>query len=195
MNGGGTTDGLMNDLVSRELEPGETVIWCDRPVPKYFTEASIPAFVIGIPWTLLLGFLLWASLGLPPFDLQDCQNCDNSDGIVSAIIMLPFVFLGLLMLTAPISCRNMSFKTLYVVTDRRAIVINAWKKLKVKNVMPESLARLILEENKDGTGHIYIETESHSNRIGPSKIELFLDVRESGKVEALLRELAAHSRK
>lgn len=49
----------IEQMVKRELEPGERIEWEEMPTPHFFSPASIGAFLFAIPWTAFAVFWMF----------------------------------------------------------------------------------------------------------------------------------------
>src|SRR6266404_1761012 len=103
----------LREKVDRELESGERVEWLQMPVPRYFTPAATAGFLFGIPWTAFAIF--WtagAAWG---------TSKATGPGFFNAFPLfgLPFILIGLGMLSGPLWAYRKALKTVYVITNRR----------------------------------------------------------------------------
>ncbi|MBI5844289.1 MAG: hypothetical protein HZB23_06440 [Deltaproteobacteria bacterium] len=188
MNTGPMVSREMYDLVRRELEPGEKIEWYEQPVPRYFSPGTLGKFLFAIPWT---AFTFFWTAGAAGFKMPDF-----SQGIPSLFPLfgLPFILIGLGMLSAPLRSHRRAFKTIYAITDKRAMIITDGRTRTVQSLLPESFTRLIRKEKRDGTGHILYEdggTDGDGNVVTDV---LFMDVRDPREVEGLLKSLAERNR-
>jgi hypothetical protein len=108
---------------------------------------------------------------------------------------LPFVFVGLGMLTAPYWLARKARRTCYALTNRRAIVFDvSWRgAVTVYSYGPDQLAKQYRRENADGGGDLVFEEITTVNRSsdGPSTTTTkrgFLAIDDVRAVEALLRK-------
>ena len=102
--------------VERELERGEAVVWIGMPKPTFFSPRSTGAFLFAIPWT---AFALFWTAGAAGFQVPKF----NQGVDLFPLFGVPFVLIGFAMLSTPLWVYRNSFKTVYVITDRRAITI------------------------------------------------------------------------
>lgn len=87
----------LKDRVDRELEPGERVVWVDRSVPRFFTVPATGAFLFSLPW---LAFACWW-VGVTWF--ATTREGGIGDGFqFFPLFGLPFIIIGLLMMSAPL---------------------------------------------------------------------------------------------
>ncbi len=58
----------LRDMVERELNKNERVLWVGQPLPAKMARKSLPAVLFGIPWT---GFALFWMAGASGFRVPD----------------------------------------------------------------------------------------------------------------------------
>jgi hypothetical protein len=184
--------GELEDKVKRELEAGESIRWMEQPIPRFFTPISTAVFLFGIPWTVFALFweviACWGVLGSISRYKQVPGTLIFS--IVFPLFGLPFLLVGFGMLASPLWARRNALKTVYVITDRRAITFDAgWT---VRSYSPDQLQDIFRRERGDGTGDVIFSQrvwldsgrDRHKQNLG------FLNIREAKRVEQMLRELA-----
>jgi hypothetical protein len=110
--------------IDNELQLGEGIRWVEQPVPRFFTVSSIGIFLFGIYWTSFA--LVWMH-GASRFD----------PGFAS--FGLFFVLIGFGMLSSPIWEWQKVRKTVYLVTDKRAISIQGGWSTTIRSYLPNQL--------------------------------------------------------
>jgi hypothetical protein len=180
----------LQTLVENELADGETIAWMGQPVAKIFSRQYLPIVFFGIPWTAFAIFWTVAAAG---FQVPVFQNLED----LFALFGVPFILVGLGMLSSPLWALRNARKTVYVITDLRAIVIEGrFRSHRFRSFAPDQLRRLTRQQNSDGSGDIIFERIfSHMNEGKAESQEV--GFRGLGPdpgvkyVEDLLRELAA----
>ncbi len=123
-------DDSSKNVIMNELVNGERIRHLERPIPreKLPLLAYLP-FFIAIPWSAFLVFWIVAFLGL--LDQPRGVNIQGPSGgerIFVMVFCIPFVAIGITLLTSPIwirkRLRKIASKTFYLVTDRRAIIFD-----------------------------------------------------------------------
>jgi hypothetical protein len=170
----------LRDRVEQELEPGEKIQWIDTPIPRYFTSTSVSAFPFGIPWTAFSVF--WTVMA--------AQGTSRAEGSPTLSIVFPlfgvsFILVGLGMLATPFWIRRKALRTVYAITDRRAISIEGGWSTTVCTYAPESLRNIYRKDRRDGSGDVILAREPrfHSHDIVEQG---FLQVRDVREVERML---------
>ncbi len=108
---------------------------------------------------------------------------------------VPFILIGLGMLSTPLWMRRSARRTVYVITDRRAIVIGGAWALHIESFPPSRLTDIRRKQRRDGSGDLIFRTEvshgrngrTHESHVG------FMAVSDVKGVEDLIRELVARS--
>jgi hypothetical protein len=175
----------LRDKVERELESDERFEWIAMPKRACFTPGATAAFLFGIPWTAFA--LFWiagaANFKVPQFN----QGFD-----LFPLFGIPFVLIGCGMLSAPLWAYRNSGKSVYLITNRRAITfIGGWLTT-IRSFPPEKLTDVYRKEKADGSGNVIIARNSISDGEGSRQFEGlgFLQVANAKDVEHRLKVLA-----
>ncbi|NJO26394.1 MAG: hypothetical protein HC874_01820 [Richelia sp. SL_2_1] len=96
------------------------------------------------------------------------------------------------MLSSPLREWFKAFRTVYLITDKRAISIESGLLTSIRNYAPSQLKDLYRKDKRNGTGHIIITTRLRRGNDGDSWSEDigFMNIRNPKEVEKLLRQLA-----
>jgi hypothetical protein len=175
--------------VQSELQGNERVLWVGQPRPDLAARKSwflVPFGCVfagfAVFWILMAGGIGMMGGGAP--------------GIFACFPLfgLPFVAVGVWMMMSPVWLRGFARRTIYAVTDRRALL---WEPggfggVTLRSYTPSALGRMVRTENPDGSGDLIFEefytyshgrygAQSHLNRRG------FLCVDQVRDVENLIR--------
>lgn len=133
----------LQQLLQNELDQGETLLWLDQPDAARMARGALPIMLFAIPWTAFSCFWVFmASQASPLF----------------AAFGIPFVLIGLGMLSSPIWAKRAAGKTAYALTDKRAIIIaGKFNSMNVTSYHPEQLTQMDREQRADGTGSLIFE--------------------------------------
>jgi hypothetical protein len=181
--------------VDRELQPDERILWMDMPIPMFFTRESTKICLFGIGVTLFAIFWTCGAARFTIPDLKEISNPFKLVGLLFPLLGMPFILIGFLLLANPIFAYRKAFKTVYVITDRRAITFEfGWLKT-IRSYPPAKLLNVYRKERRDGTGDVVISLDEwiDSNDVKRSKDLGFLQIREPKTVEMMLRDLAKQS--
>ncbi|MDX2211795.1 MAG: hypothetical protein SFY66_00775 [Oculatellaceae cyanobacterium bins.114] len=174
--------------ISRELEDGEFIKWIEQPLPRFFTLQSLTYFFFGIPWTAFAIFWMYGAVGFKISALHEGIKFEH----LFALFGVPFVLIGFWMLISPLREWLKAFRTVYLITDKRAISIESGWFTTIRNYAPAQLKDLYRKERGNDTGDVVITTRLHRSSEGNSWTEEigFLNVRNPREVERLLQQLA-----
>jgi hypothetical protein len=171
-----------------ELKSGERVVWAGQPRPRLFSGAAVGAVLFGIPWTAFALFwtagAAWgaaaagdAGVGFPLFRLFP-------------LFGVPFILIGLWMLSSPYWMRRKLLRTVYAVTDGRAVVIEGAafaRSVTVHSFLPDRLTAMTRTQRTDGSGDLVFEQFRQRAGSGTTTVTRgFLGVERVRDVEALI---------
>jgi hypothetical protein len=160
-----------------QLEPGERLLWHGKPDPRRGLLAMIPIVLFAIPWTGFAVFWTAAASGLL-FE-------DSRPGWISlfALFGVPFILVGLGMLTSPYWSYKKAQRTVYALTSRRAMIITGRSTKKVESYTGNDIGIVARTERPNGTGDVLfatIEGKKSSQKVG------FIGIPDVRRVERLL---------
>lgn len=174
-------------LVNAELEAGEHVTWTGQPMASRFARRNIGMVLFGIPWT---AFILFWIAGASGFKVPDFSH----PVALAPLFGLPFLLIGFWMLSSPYweFCR--ARRTAYVITNRRALILDAgyWRSMTIRSFWPDRLKDLRRVQNADGSGDLILDRTWTTTPKGGSRStdHGFLAIRDVKSVEMLVRQLA-----
>lgn len=79
---------------------------------------------------------------------------------------VPFLLIGTRMLPFPLWAYRNSLKTVYLITNRRAITIDGAWSYTTRSYTPEKLADVFRREHRDGTGDVVVSRNSWRDSDG-----------------------------
>lgn len=154
------------EKLERELSADESILWMDEPAPIFAKK-------IFFCLMFLLFFILWLAI--------DSFNAWTAS--LFAILFVAFIFLG----------SKVRFKkTLYVITNKRAMIIQRAKTYTIRSYPPHLLQFIYLTEKQMGIGDLIFEENISVTPSRSRKVQQFgfLNVRKVKLVEQMLRTLA-----
>ena len=154
----------LQELLARELERGERVAWQARPRPLPRALASWGTFVFGIPFFAFSVFWTWGATG----GFNDRRTGDHAAFSTFALLWgSMFVVGGASMLLSPLWAWWVARRTLYAVTDRRAIHIQVpLRRAIIQSFAGERLAAVVRREGPNGAGDLIFEREASKGSKG-----------------------------
>lgn len=183
----------LRDMVENETEEGETLLWVAQPRPGRMAMRMLPLVLFAIPFT---GFaIFWITMALTMGGEAESGDGGNSEtlSLMFPLFGLPFVLVGLGMLSSPLWALRNARKTVYAITDRRAIIFDSGLSMKIRSYGPDELGELTRKQKPDGSGDIILDEkitrdsdgDAHTRKIG------FFGIPDVKEVERMLRDLAA----
>lgn len=183
------TDRLPADLdalARDELARGETVEWAAQPDARRAALGGLAVWLFAIPWTTFS--LFWTAMAGSGID--DWTSLQ----ILFPLFGTPFILIGLAMLSTPWWAWRGARRTLYVVTDRRAILFEAsgLRAIGVRTFRPEALHDVRRTERPDGSGSLVFSQTAGRDSDGDRTLTTvgFANVRDVREAEAAVRALA-----
>lgn len=171
-------------LVQDELEDGETVVWCGQPIVRQLAMRTSPIVVFAIPWT---AFAIFGMAGAADFKMPDFKQ--GAD--LFPLFGIPFLLIGFGMLSAPFWMGRKAKKTVYVLTNRRAIIFDGGRSTRIRSFESDRLNRIERKQRSDGSGDVIFEKNLSSDSDGHHQIaEIgFLAIPNVKEVEGMVRQL------
>lgn len=174
--------------VVEEIDPDESLVWIGQPDPGRMALSSAAVSLFAIPFTAFAIF--WMAMA--------AQGITEAEGpfIFFPLFGLPFLLVGLAMLLSPLWAYRKAKKTAYMITSRRAVVIEGGRSFQVTSYGPEDLQDLVRRERSDGSGDVIISEERVYHSRGRHRIvrKGFFGIRGVKEVEDRLEELAYQHR-
>jgi hypothetical protein len=178
-----------------ELNQDEKMLWTGQPLASRSWNRSLPFLLFGIPWTAFsLFWMLIAtgitagafSIGVPaPFSLLS---------LGFPLFGIPFILIGLWMLSSPFWMRRKAQKTVYALTDKRALILKpTWgQAVTVRSIPSQDLSARTRTQNADGSGTLiftHLSTTQWQGGPNPRSYTVnvgFEDIPDVREVEALI---------
>lgn len=174
----------LQQVVSDELDGDEKVRWQAQPIPGLYMRKALPIVLFAIPWTAFAFFWMFGAAGfkIPTF---------NSAADLFPLFGIPFVLIGLGMLSSPLVMRRKARRTVYVLTDHRAIVISGVFSFDVQSFAPDQLGQVRRKQRRDGAGDLIFRTETGYNSDGRQTQRSigFLAIADVKSVDEMVRDL------
>lgn len=181
---------LLRQQVKAELEPGESIRWIEQPVARAFTPTTISICLAGLPGLLIFGYFTYSWWEATALDPELPGRAFRQFNRVGGLLVGSF---GLLISCVPLVVPWLHWlgqrQTVYLITNRRALILEGSREIKVRSFDPRQLQDLYRREHSDGTGDIVITTRRWTDREGDSLSEEIglMNIRNPRAVEQLLK--------
>lgn len=178
--------------VRSELDHGEQLLWVGQPDPRRFARVALPIVFFGIPWTAFSIF--WTVMAF--IGVGGGQGAGPGIGWFFPLFGVPFVLIGLGMLSSPFWLRRKAKRTCYALTNRRAILWEArlFGSMEVRSYRPEHLTKIVRRDYAHGSGDLVFEEPmsvqgtSHRDTVAMTHGHGFIGVNNVREIEELLRK-------
>ncbi|HEY2956488.1 MAG TPA: hypothetical protein VGK89_14715 [Candidatus Eisenbacteria bacterium] len=173
----------LEQVINAQLDPGEGLLWSGAPSPERLALSALPAAVFGIPFTGFAAFWIYMAYTMT----------SRSPGLGGAWVLfplfgLPFLLIGLGILTAPLWAYLGAGRTAYAVTNRRALIISRVLSINVKSFTHDEIHDLQHVERGDGSGDLYFASRAVPTRRGTLMQRIgFVGIPDVRSVEQLIR--------
>lgn len=153
----------LENRVHSELRDGERLLWVGQPILARYARKGVPLMIFGGVFTAFSLFWMAGALGIGVFG---GANGFGWFGLVFALFGVPFVLVGLGMLTAPRWIKKMASQTFYAITDRRVILWEAglFGRVEVRSYDPSQLKTIRRVEYANGEGDLVFEESINYGR-------------------------------
>jgi hypothetical protein len=178
----------IQELIKSEVGLDQRIVWSGMPVRTFFEKKAMMTFLFGIPWTAFAVF--WTvSAGIGTISLKGGISFLS----LFPLFGIPFILIGIAMLSAPLVTFYKSGKTAYVITNKKAFIVIGGRTTLVRSFGPEQLNDLFRRERRDGVGDIVLKTREWKDSEGDTQSEEFgfMNIRDVRNVEKKLKELAS----
>ena len=175
--------------LQREIREDERLVWWGRPVPKRYARSSWVLVIFGIPWTAFV--ILWMALALAPL----FKGNPNNGGAIEVCFSLwgiPFLLVGIWLLTSPLWSRRRAKRVCYALTDQRIIILQAgmFGSVEVRSILLANLGQFTKREYEDGSGDLIFglpKQRSQEQSFGSSTLPIgFIGIENVREIESLI---------
>jgi hypothetical protein len=160
-----------------ELQSGESLYWAGTADPLRAAVAALPAALFGIPFAGFALFWVTQAYHATSAMSKSSSNAFTNGFRVFPLFGLPFLFVGLGIILAPLWAFLKGGSTVYAVTNKRIMIISGGNSRSVKSFTPADIVSVEHRERPDGSGDIVIQTNAitraNNNLVSPVKVALF----------------------
>jgi len=186
-------------IALHQIDPGERLLWSGSPAAGAAALRALPAVLVGIPFASFAVFWIWSA-----WSMTSHGKSPGGPWSFFPLFGVPFVLVGLGVMMAPLWAYLAAGKTVYAVTDKRALIIGGGGLIigghghiigggGVQSYSPASMDEIARFERSDGTGSVYFASrETTTRRGGYRRVRIgFEGIPDVRQVEHLLREQLA----
>jgi len=166
-----------------ELQPGEILVWTGQPDPNLLARRGLIFTVFGIIFLAVPLFITAVLLLLALVSRSFLPLCIG-------VLLVPFFLVGAFITFTPLWNRRAAAKSLYAITNRRAII---WQRtlfsLNVRSFSPGQLGGMSRRELGNGSGDLIFYQSTYRNMDGDRRTQSdgFFALRNVHDVDSLLR--------
>jgi hypothetical protein len=171
-------------LATSQLDQGESLLWCGVPNAARGAIAALPATLIGIPFAGFAAFWTFTA-----YSLTSRGAHIRGPWALFPLFGTPFLLIGLGLLTAPLWAWLAATRTVYAVTNRRALILVRMGGVRAQSYTHEDIGELSHVERGDGSGDLYFASRtwvSQRGSVNRTRIG-FVGIPEVRTVEQLIR--------
>ena len=174
----------LEEAIRKELNAGEMVSWKGQPIPWRVVLPSFLLYLFFVPWTAFSVFWI--------FGIMEQEG----PGSFFPLFGIPFLLIGLVMLSSPIWTHFKAKNTVYVITSTRAFILVKFNGTKITNFFAENLVNWEKTVAKDGSGNLLLKREYYKDGDGDTQIKKlgFYAIKDVNKVESYIEKLSSSKR-
>lgn len=185
-------DPALRDLAEAELRGDERVAWAGQPVFRWLSAGVLVPTLFAVPFT---GFAVFWIVGAAY--VTSTSPAGRGPWSLFPLFGIPFVLIGFGLFTTPYWLARSMRRTVYLVTDRRAIVLGGrlFGGTRSRSFEPDQVARMERNERGDGSGDLIFEVRTQRRGTDVSTVRHgFLSVARVREVEDVLRRTLLEGR-
>jgi hypothetical protein len=178
--------------LERELRPDEEVLWhgwqLGRIDPRLFL-----IYIFALPWTAFS--LAWTGIAVAAV----ASAGEDGPGLIAwafPLFGVPFISVGLWMLSRPFVPLWQKGRVLYVVTSARVLKLSLGRALEIAAVPADRIGLAERREQRDGTGMLQLAVRIGRDSDGDRQTEHFVigEVADVTGAQAAIQRIAAPAR-
>ncbi len=184
------TEESLLPIILPELLDNEVVLWAERPISSHFIKPTIPLMVFGLVFASFSGTMLVYLLTrkITKWVTEEGEPTAPLRGFL--IIPTVFFLIGLGMSSAPLWERWRALKTVYVMTDKRILIIRSARDIEVEYIYPDGVDFFQNRIDFKGSGDLTVSREPSKNSDGEGEYQdvKLVGISDVQKVNELFRK-------
>lgn len=173
------------DTARAALQPGEELVWADRPDPQALARSKLPQVIRGVLGFVVIGVFSWLSF-LPAWP-------GGPGGAVFAFFLILALLYCLWLVAAPLIARRAAAQTVYAVTDRRALILEGWPLRRLRAFGPSDLDEALVAPGTAGRGSVVFVNRKRPwwrrSAGGTYQFEAFFGIADAQRVSQVIETL------
>ena len=179
----------MQQLLESELRSGERVLWSQQPRPAALAQKSSTTFLFGIPF---FAFAVFWTIGASSGEGFSRARSESFPSWFPILWGSMFIIAGACLLLSPVWAYWRALRTVYAITDQRAILIAAPWRRTTHSFVGQHLVDTHRVEDARGGGDIVFHRAARSGKRRDHYYDTgFLGIERVREAEDLLREISA----
>jgi len=178
----------MQDIVDQELNDGEQLLWSSQPSVSRAVIKSLPLVVFALIWIAIPSAIA--------FGMYNEYQQGKEVPAMAFVMVSVFLVIGLLMLSPSFWAARKAKKTVYAITNNRAIMIKKGFSIDIQSFGPDKLRDIIKRLRSNGSGDLVFErtVSYHRNSKGRMREKVkeigFFGIERVNEVEDMLMAIA-----
>jgi len=160
------------------LEPGETLVWAERPHPGILARSKLPQVIRGVLGFAVICAFLWFSF-LPNWP-------EGLRAVIFGAFVLGGLGYSLWLIAAPVVARAAAARSVYAVTDRRLFIRQDWPFRRLRSFAPGELDETQVVPALPGYGIVVFINHKlpwwRRSAGGSTRIEAFFGIPDAQRV-------------
>ena len=171
-------------IATRTLDPGERLLWSGSPNPGRSAAQVLVATFIGIPSVGFAVFWIYTA-----YHIASRSAHAPGPWALFPLFGLPFLLIGLGVMLSPLWAYLAAQRTVYAVTDQRALISSSLGARGVRAYSHDDIGELSMVERADGSGDLFFANRTMVTQRGYASQRVgFIGIPEVRSVEQLLRQ-------
>ncbi len=171
----------LHKLLNDQLDSNERIHWTGQPIPeRHYADSAKSCYGFGAVWCILVSFFTVVSM--------------IGRNWFFVVFMIPFWAIGIYILWAPSKARRRASRTLYAITDRRALILIHGRNLEIRSFFLDKLDGYEVQASADGTGNLILRYDIFEDSEGQNRrASGFFGVPNIREPESILRDLRSRA--
>ncbi|MAS36774.1 MAG: hypothetical protein CL610_22405 [Anaerolineaceae bacterium] len=187
----------IQDAVEDQLMAGETLLWVGQPNPMRMARRHLLTAGFGVLWLALAMFIFsgFGSNGFPTMGPRPFSGV----GSIFSIVQLVFIGVGVWTISTPLRDYLSAQKTVYAITNQRAIIIAGLLSQSAKSYGAKQIEFVETRVHGNDQGDVIFDRETtirhSSSRSGSRRVTVeigFFGIEHPRQVEALMLQRFIH---